>query len=118
MDTLKNNIDNLLELPYYYYIVLCLAVIIILDIISAFRFYYLNLYYGKILEAAESKRLKYLRDTLISGYQTMASEKSLESALEKIRKAENEMDELPFDFSEYYEQYKKDIKNVHKRGYL
>lgn len=118
MNKVKIFIDDLMDLPYYYYIISCIIIIILIDILSAFRFYYLNLYYSKVLNYADTERLKYLRDTVISGYKALASEEVIEKAIEKVREVESDLDEIPFDFSEYYEQYKKDLKNVLDRKYF
>lgn len=102
----------------YPIIITVLYLVIVIDIMSSFRFYYLNKYYHSVNKNLDSKRLEYLKSVVIHGYVTLATQDKINEALSKYRKLEETLGEPVFSFDEYEKTYLKQSKDAHTRGYV
>jgi hypothetical protein len=117
-NSLLEFLNNFIALPLATKISLVVIGIVIIDIFSAFRYYYLERGYLTAINLVEEKRLDYLRKTVISGYKILADEKNILTSINKVRNLEKKLNKDPMNFSQYKTEYKKNIKDVLKRGYF
>lgn len=94
------------------------GLVLIIDMICAFRYYYLTKAYNYSIRKLDIARLSYLRRTVISGFRLLASEDVIYSGIKEVRELEAELNEDPVDFTEHELKYKKDLNDVLKRGYF
>lgn len=95
-----------------------IVTIFLIDFIKATSVYYsgkLDLY---LESKVKEKRLEYLREVVILGYKTLASESKIKEALLNYRELEAELSKEEYDFSKEEEIYKTQLNEAVQRGYF